>query len=107
MGLLRMRARDRDFLRGIEIALFETGRDGALVSVARTVTMESCESECLIPAMCELTPDAAQLLMDDLWRCGLRPTEARLGNESVQAMKEHIGDLRRMAFDVLAKPSAS
>ncbi len=49
----------------------------------------------------------AQMLMDQLWRCGLRPTEARSGAGTVEAMQRHLDDLREIAFHQLKmKPRA-
>lgn len=48
----------------------------------------------------------AQMLMDQLWRCGYRPTEARSGAGTVEAMQRHLDDMRNIAFHQLKmKPS--
>lgn len=54
-----------------------------------------------------LTTEKAQVLMDDLWHCGLRPTEGRGSAGSLLATEKHLGDMRKIAFELLkieAKP---
>lgn len=41
----------------------------------------------------------AQQLMDDLWACGLRPTEGSGSAGAMSAVQEHLKDLRRLLFD--------
>ena len=43
----------------------------------------------------------AQQLMDDLYGLGFRPTEGRSGVQEIKAMKEHIGDLRKIVDTTL------
>lgn len=46
----------------------------------------------------EITHAAAQHLMEQLWRMGIRPRDGEGTMAHVEAMKNHIEDLRRMAF---------
>lgn len=55
--------------------------------------------------MGESTPDTgtmkieeAQVLMDDLWACGTRPTEGSGSAGSLKAAESHLEDLRKVAF---------
>ncbi|MFP4598035.1 MAG: hypothetical protein ACLFVJ_07275 [Persicimonas sp.] len=41
---------------------------------------------------------AAQQLMDDLWRAGLRPEGVKSASDVVEAKDAHIDDLRRVIF---------
>lgn len=50
------------------------------------------------PAKVQLTHSEAQELIDRLWACGLRPTEGKWTAGLIESMKEHIGDLRKIAF---------
>ncbi len=43
--------------------------------------------------------DAAQTLMDDLWVCGIRPTEGAGSAGSLAATQRHLEDMRRLVFD--------
>ncbi len=50
-----------------------------------------------IPPLTMPLADATQL-MNDLWAAGVRPTEFQAASETVQAMKEHIADLRTIVL---------
>lgn len=41
----------------------------------------------------------AQELMDDLWRCGLRPSEAGESAGALSSTKFHLEDMRKLVFD--------
>lgn len=45
--------------------------------------------------------EAAQSLMDGLWRAGLRPTEGSGSAGSLAATQDHLKDMRRIAFQTL------
>ena len=47
--------------------------------------------------------DQAQQLMDDLWRCGLRPTEGSGSAGSLAATERHLADMTRIAGAALNK----
>jgi hypothetical protein len=42
--------------------------------------------------------EEAQALMDELYSVGVRPTEGHGSVGQVAAMKEHLGDMRRLVF---------
>jgi hypothetical protein len=50
----------------------------------------------------KLKNHVAQQLMDELWRCGLRPSEGTGSAGSLAATERHLKDLQRLVF----KPSA-
>jgi hypothetical protein len=41
----------------------------------------------------------AQMLMDELWQCGLRPSEGSGSAGAMAATQEHLKDMRRLVFD--------
>ena len=45
-----------------------------------------------------LTLTSAQELMDELWRCGLRPSEGSGSAGSLAATERHLSDMRRLVF---------
>jgi len=45
-----------------------------------------------------LDDEESQQLMDDLWRCGLRPTEGQGSAGALLATQEHVRDLRTLLF---------
>jgi hypothetical protein len=50
-----------------------------------------------------LSLDHAQLLMDDLWHAGLRPTEGAGSAGAMRAVERHLEDMRKIAFDQLTQ----
>lgn len=51
------------------------------------------------PAM-RLRTDDAQTLMDELWNCGLRPTEGSGSAGALAATERHLKDLQRLVFEM-------
>jgi len=49
----------------------------------------------------DLTGDAAQTLMDDLWHCGFRPSEGAGSAGSLAATERHLKDMQAIAFAAL------
>ncbi len=41
----------------------------------------------------------AQQLMDDLWQCGIRPTEGSGSAGAMAAQTRHLEDMRKLVFD--------
>jgi hypothetical protein len=51
--------------------------------------------------MCQLSSEAGQLLMDDLWQAGLRPSEGTGSAGAFKAVQNHLSDMRKIAFKFL------
>lgn len=47
----------------------------------------------------------AQRLMDELWVCGLRPSEGTGSAGSLKATENHLADMKRIAFTLLERPN--
>lgn len=45
-----------------------------------------------------LSPKATQQLMDDLWRCGFRPSEGEGSAGQLASVKYHLEDMRKLVF---------
>lgn len=72
--------------------------DGEL-SIAQPIEMKVVErGEFHQPAMV-LDIRSAQQLMDELWHCGLRPTEGTGSAGSLAATERHLEDMRRLVFE--------
>ena len=46
-----------------------------------------------------LSPTAAQQLIDDLWDCGLRPSEGTGSAGAMAATQKHLEDMRKLVFE--------
>lgn len=49
---------------------------------------------------CELDLTASQELMDTLWQCGVRPTEAKGSAGQLTAIQSHLADLQKLVFKI-------
>lgn len=47
---------------------------------------------------------SAQVLMDDLWRCGIRPTAGHGSTGQMAAVERHLEDLRAILAEKLKSP---
>lgn len=70
---------------------------------AKEIIFEKKERDRFAPTSAVLTVDKrnAQILIDDLWNAGLRPTEGSGSAGSLAATKEHLEDMRTIAFKKL------
>lgn len=91
-----------NFGRRVDL-MFEREEAGALW-VGQPVTFEKSEwpmsGEPPTPTM-TLRPEDAQQLMDQLWSCGLRPTEGSGSAGSLAATERHLKDMQRLTFALL------
>ena len=46
--------------------------------------------------------NAVQILMDDLWNIGVRPTEGTGSAGAMTATQSHLEDMRKVVFDLLS-----
>jgi len=76
--------RQPQYMRGSEVVLFVS---------------EDPSRECK-PSV-SLPYDCVQELFDDLWAMGVRPSPRFKANESNEAMKNHLQDMRMIAFSGL------
>lgn len=67
----------------------------------RTIKPE--EDGCVIEPAMVMKGGDAQMLMDELWKCGLRPTEGTGSAGSLAATERHLADLRHLVFKTQPK----
>lgn len=95
-------ARREDWSDGVSIYMRQrTVGDGAVV--ARPVVMERHEPHTFVEPMMRLGIPQAQQLMDELWQCGLRPTEGAGSAGSLAATERHLKDMQAVAMGLLRK----
>lgn len=92
---LKIRASGRIWHDGVDIML----REGN--SVGSSITMIVPEEGVMIDPLCSISNKSAQVLMDDLWHAGFRPTEGVGSAGSLAATQKHLEDMREIAFDKL------
>jgi hypothetical protein len=89
----RVMARRVPWRDDIEIAMVQSDENGYERSYA-TITMHQVAPHASIEPMLQLENDVAQQLMDELWLCGLRPTEGSGSAGSLAATERHLADMR-------------
>ena len=94
--------RRRDFLRSIEVLFAEKCYDDRLMAVGQPIIFTEQPAALVIPAPTfSLQPEDAQKLMDELWNCGIRPTEGSGSAGAFAAVQDHRDDLRKLLFHTL------
>jgi hypothetical protein len=83
------------------LKLYTYEQRGETTWFATNLTMTNVPEGHLIPALAALGKSAAQQLMDDLWRCGVRPTEGSGSAGSLAATERHLEDMRRIVHHKL------
>lgn len=69
----------------------------------RRLTMDQAMSTVADVPTIQLSIQSAQQLMDELWQCGLRPTEGTGSAGSLAATQRHLDDMRKLVFEPQAK----
>lgn len=100
--MLEVRAQRQPWRDGVE--LLAMVRDERGTSIARPLTLKRIQDgEMVGEPTCRLTAHAAQMLMDELWQCGLRPSEGTGSAGSLAATEAHLRDMRSVAMGLLRK----
>lgn len=105
-GVVRTRIRAERELWGRRIELLFTciDRDSGRLSVAQEVIFKECaDGELGGGPTISISSQDAQDLMDDLWRCGLRPTEGVGSIGQLAATERHLTDMQAIARGLLKK----
>ncbi len=82
---------------GVQMVFHERNFDDKVVAIGK-LTMESFEPRTVIPpeARVDIEDTTAQVLMDDLWKCGYRPTEGKGSAGALLATEKHLQDMRTL-----------
>jgi hypothetical protein len=75
--------------------------------VAQAVTFTERPKDGFHDPFLRLQIEDAQRLMNELWDCGLRPSEGTGSAGSLKATEKHLTDMQRIAFMLLERPSAA
>lgn len=99
---VQMMARREDWNEGISLYMRQR-TVGAGTVLAAPVTMVPHERGAIAQPMLRLDIQTAQQLMDELWQCGLRPTEGSGSAGSLAATERHLKDMQTIAMGLLRK----
>jgi hypothetical protein len=79
--------------------------DDRMRYVAQPVVFQAVESGMITQPCLQLDQNDAQQLMDQLWHCGLRPSEGTGSAGSLAATERHLADMRKLALHALKVPA--
>jgi len=71
------------------------------ISIVSKVEIKNVDVGRIIEPLLSLTKNNAQLLMDDLWEAGIRPTEGSGSAGALKATQDHLTDMRKIVFSQL------
>lgn len=91
-----------DFGRAIEVHIGrQLDEDPGFLLVASPLVMEKKNKDFRHPPAISLSIDDAQQMMDQLWKCGIRPKEGSGSAGSLSATERHLKDMQRITFGLL------
>lgn len=96
----RIYAQRVHYSQRIELALIVQAPDGR-VAYAEPLVIKDQPADLAVEPFAALSVEQAQELMDELWSCGLRPTEGSGSAGSLAATQKHLEDMRAIAFGSL------
>lgn len=100
---MKVRCQREPWRDGVELMVV-VGRPNGGISVAEPLTMRNVEpGEHFGEPTMRLHNDEAQILIDELWRCGLRPSEGTGSAGSLAATERHLKDMQSIAMGLLRK----
>jgi len=94
-----MRVAPESWWNGVRVMVRGRTFDGPYAYV-KDIVLEKID-EFTEPPSFTLPDRAAQILMDDLWTSGIRPTEKRQDGEALRSVRDHLGDMQQLAFRLL------
>lgn len=102
--MLEVRATRAPWRDDVELMLGE--KDSSGTEYVFDLVRNRAEPNLLREATFALKNQAAQMLMDELWRCGLRPSEGTGSAGALAATQKHLDDMRCIAFTLLEREPA-
>lgn len=95
---LRIRAVNAPWYAGIEILISEHPNQHRPYAVATEMVFRQVTPGEFIKPTCVLDMQDAQQLIDELWQCGLRPSQAQASAGALSATQKHLDDMRALVF---------
>lgn len=91
----------RNGYRHDTVSIYVDYEDGSKVFSAKPIEFEQRELyEVDSEPYLEIPKHAAQKLIDDLWDCGLRPSEGSGSAGQLAAVQNHLADMRKLLSKV-------
>ncbi len=100
---MKARAQKGNWGADVEIVLADKREKGYAYVTDLIITYDENNHGRVIDPTFKLSYEDAQQLMDDLWQCGLRPSEGTGSAGALAATQEHLDDMRKLVFDYITK----
>lgn len=101
---LRFHLERAQFGRRIHLHLATRVDDGGQMAEAQQISFRAIEAnEVSGPPLLVLDLDQAQQLMDEMWNCGVRPTEGQGSAGQLAATQAHLKDMQGIVHGLLRK----
>lgn len=101
--LTKVMARRAVWSGRIEFVVGASDIEGTFAYIANPLVMVEHEQGLIVEPTFSLDNTEAQQLIDELWNCGLRPSEGTGSAGSLRATEKHLEDMRKIAFMQLEK----
>lgn len=93
---IELKFHDAPWLDAFEMAFFS--KQGGKSFVASPLTMTEYKRGALIQPTVRLSRSAMQGLFNELWRSGFRPADGTGNASTVDALRYHLEDMRKLVF---------
>lgn len=97
---IEIMARREEWARGVSLYLRQI-TEGMGVCVAQPLELKEHNEHLVCEPFIRLEISEAQQLIDELWQCGLRPSEGSGSAGSLRATEKHLSDMRVIAMKKL------
>lgn len=84
----------------IELAIIKRNTNGN-IAIAEPLIMRTLDKSEIIQPTLSLRIDEAQIMIDELWRVGLRPSEGTGSAGSLAATERHLKDMQTITMKIL------
>jgi hypothetical protein len=99
--MLKVRVISEPWYAGYKIGIFEIGNDGKK-AIVKSIEFEEIIDGAVYPDSppLHLNQESAQLLMNDLWFLGVKPSDGTGSTGQLEAVKYHLEDMRSLVFKI-------
>ncbi len=91
---MKIRAIMQGWYEGVSISIQERNPNNGRLAIVKELTIEEIPEGSLVPETANISREAAQELMNDLYSIGIRPSEGTGSAGSLQATEKHLNDMR-------------
>lgn len=99
--MIEARVQRGNWGRDLEVLLVDrSSKDFAIVT--DLILTHQTDGTIVEPSF-KMSYEHAQQLMDDLWVCGLRPSEGTGSAGALASTQKHLDDMRKLVFDYIQR----